>query len=170
MRRVCFPRRVSIASNAALLDAALQLGLVQSVIGAMRTADLAAAVAAGPLPGGWNAAQAPAAVTPSASGPAATYEPCRPSSPSPCYQPRPIDRPVLHPLPQPPTHHRAPACDQVCVNPPATADAGHRLCNPIQPPWKVLPWPKPCVNVVVVKKVARRIDEDRTGTLIDMFV
>ncbi len=152
-----------LAVNSSLLIAASDLKMVQGVLQAIRVADLTgAAERAGRT--GPAAAAAPscdanrAAVRtvvqtryiPSSEKPAATFEPC----------------PVHH------WHTRLNELQPYTADRPVLATE----CKPgIQPPWKVLPWPKsekPIHARIVspVKIPAGRVDTDNIGRTLDLFV
>lgn len=80
--------------------------------------------------------------------------------PSPRFDPRF----VIHPAPKieetPPQY----------VTCPPTEASTAKSSNPIQPPWKVLPWPKQEVVVIEPKVFQQTVDLIHKGTLLDLFV
>lgn len=150
----------SLSDQANLLVAALDLNLVRLLRGAMRAAD-AQGAAGGSAAGGCGC------------GPAATYEPRPHVHPEPVIEPRPHlhpqlriePRPVLHPTPRVnttlPIEQGGPVeCIEVC-----------KARSPIEPPWKVLPWPVEGPRVTVkVKRIRPRTDIITKGSLIDCFI
>ncbi len=80
--------------------------------------------------------------------------------PSPRFEPRP----VVHPEPK---IERIP--DQyVSSVEPAASDS--KSTNPIQPPWKTLPWPKIETVIIEPKVYQQNTDVIHKGTLLDLFV
>jgi hypothetical protein len=152
--RVCFVLGVSLASAASLLAAELDLKLVQSVLSAIRTADIESAadkkpplpIVRNPLPpqGTHVAREGPIERVPQRISAAIIYtsRPCRPAPP-------PV-RVVV---------------ETVVVN--KKADD---LCSPLQPPWKVLPWNEPPVAPAKIKIIRYQPDIRYRGTMLDCFI
>lgn len=147
----------SIASQAPLLAAELNLKLVQSVITAMRAADMAVAQDRKPIPGGQQPAPRRVAALPRKIEPrqishrATRVEPAR----------------VIHSPPRvEPPAASIPACDSVMCCQPQPASEGITL----QPPWKVLPWPVHVIDRPHFKPPRPQPDILIKGLLIDIFV
>jgi hypothetical protein len=154
----------SLSAQASLVAAASGLELVQSLIGAMRTADIASAADAGASSNG----------SPNF-GPAAIYEPATHIHPEPIIEPRQ----VIHPTPR--IEPRAichPIKELPVLNPcspsPITTEPSHIDPSPIQPPWKVLPWQCPNAPALMVKLVVLQPDNTSNGlykgSVIDCFI
>jgi hypothetical protein len=146
--------------NSSLLIATLDLSLVRDVIGAIRTADITSAAAAGASGGtvaqtnSPNQAEAQTVIATktvrSSDQPAATFEPAS-------------------------VRHLHPRMNQLqpytCERPVTPADCGPT----IQPPWKVLPWPIAVRSIHphgirVIKIPPNRTDVDNVGRMLDLFV
>ncbi|HZK81549.1 MAG TPA: hypothetical protein VFC46_10790 [Humisphaera sp.] len=147
---------MSIASTTSLLVAALDLHLVQDVIGAIRAADAAEAVAkASPF------APVPTIESPRHIHPDPIYVHPRVIHPDPRYAPRPIVHCEPH-VEQ--TNTRLALIES--SDKPAPA---HSNC-PIQPPWAVLPYQTPAKPPAQIKIVLYRTDILTKGTLLDVFI
>jgi hypothetical protein len=145
----------SIAASTSLLVAGLDLSLVRMLRQAMQTADLSAAAASGT--GHYVASSSPAQAavrtitrTERVETPAASFEPC-------------------------PKHHLHPRLAElqpyICSRPVLPADS---KCS-IQPPWKVLPWPKPINGSYppghrMIKIQLDRTDVNSVGRTLDLFI
>jgi len=143
---------VSTVSGASLIAATLNLQLVQSVLSAIRTADLYSASHSFPR-GAWCCDRyCPGPITPQT-----RYLPRPVIHPRPRYLPRPVlhPRPRIEPLPPPP--------------PAPSAKVPHITAGP-PPPWKTLPWQEPAATPNVVKMFVRAPDTVTKGTLIDLFL
>ena len=159
---------MNLASVATLAVAALDLQLVQDLVGAIRAAD-AGAIAAGALP----LAPLPTLATQSRIDPEPRLESVTRDRlhESPCYQ-RPrfcscdcAPKPLLHALPRLALSSTdvegLPACDPT---------SGREKPSPIQPPWAVRSWQEPVKPPAHVKVVQYRTDIVSKGSLIDMFI
>ncbi len=145
----------SIAAGTSLLAAGLDLSLVKLLRQAMQTADLPSAAASGTGHAVVSSSPAQAAVrtvikTERVETPAATFEPC----------PKQHLHPRLAEL-QPYTDSR----------PVLPADSK----STIQPPWKVLPWPKAhCAKYPpgyrLIKMQPGSTDVNAVGRTLDLFV
>ena len=142
---------VSLASQAGLLVAALDLKLVRSVVGAIRAADAASAKDRGTV------------------APAPRIDPRPAAHPTPRVEPRSH----VHPCPVierrrhvhlRPREEFTPPVPCPC---PAPADRGGFV---LQPPWKVLPWQDRLPAPVRVKVVVVRPDIHHKGSLVDFFI
>ena len=143
----------SLQTQAALVVAAFDLKVVQLLRDAIRTADLS------------SAANNVGAV------PAATLEPRRHIHADPVYEPRVH----IHPAPiyqARPVIHQKPRVELEAI-------AGWRAFspikpmhgeNPIQPPWKVLPWENAVQPRQTVKIHLIHTDVVHKGTVLDLFV
>jgi hypothetical protein len=146
-------RFVALSVNVSLIVATLDLKLVQLVVGAMRTADIASARERGPL------------------APAAIYERRRVIHPEPRYE----RRRVIHPEPRREIR-RIEHIDKICPDTvPACAatcppEPSHITPSPIQPPWMTLPWKNPPQPGRVIKVVAYRPDTIQKGSMLDCFI
>lgn len=56
------------------------------------------------------------------------------------------------------------------INPDTQASVSTEQHNPIQPPWKVLPWPQEDRIIVEPKVYSQTVDLIHKGTLLDLFV
>jgi hypothetical protein len=72
-------------------------------------------------------------------------------------------RTVIHPEP---TIESLPPQYATCPE----AGASKPSTNPIQPPWKTLPWPRQDVAVIEPKVIRQTVDLIHKGTLLDLFV
>jgi hypothetical protein len=152
--------QIGSATNPALIIAASQLAVVNSILRAMNGGQLPT-LSVGPIAGPGS--------EPGACG-------CPPPDCSPCYLPRPVlhptprylPRPVIHPTPYYPQAPFAPL-------PPLPPDTCHhpvtspKITPGPQPPWKILPWQEPAKIAPKIKVVIRQPDIIRRGTLIDFF-
>ena len=145
---------MAAVSNVNLLVASLQLQLTQSIITAIRTADLTTAAQRG-SPG--CAVDTFCCCERRAITPQPRYLPRRVLHPTPRYLPRPVLHPRarIEPLPAPPAGPSA-------KTPKITAGP--------QPPWKTVPWQEPLPPADVIKIVVRQPDTVTKGTLIDLFL
>lgn len=145
---------MAAVSNVNLLVATLQLQLTQSIIAAIRTADLTTAAHRG-SPG--------CPVDTFCCGGRGTITP----------EPRYLPRRVLHPtpryLPRPVLHPRA-RIEPRPVPPPAPSAKTPTITAGPQPPWKTVPWKEPLPAADVIKVVVRQPDTVTKGTLIDLFL
>ncbi len=146
----------SFADIAAVAVAGLDLKLVDLLVTAMRVADVASAP---------KSMDGPAATT-VMSNPPATSEPAAPRGLA--YSDHPAA--TFHPQAVLPVHPRLhELLPYTCTKPVAQV----RLESPIQPPWKVLPWPTPTLHQrchQVVKILPNRADVTTAGRLLDLFV
>jgi hypothetical protein len=148
----------NLADTASLLAATLDLKLVESLINAIRTADLTSAAELGNRSGVPTPAPTPCV------HPAPVFEPRIHYHPEPYFEPRPIFYYSAAPL-----HGPCPAPVEVkveCVGPARGPDCEF----PFQPPWKVLPWQNPPPVILKVKVVGHRPDEAQKGRMIDLFI
>jgi hypothetical protein len=145
---------VASTSNVSLIAATLQLQLTQSLLNAIRTADLSSRVTGGPA----------AAV-------GDHYSPCRDINREPCYLPRRVihptprylPRPVIHPTPR----YEAPECIKPCCQ--HGCKSPHITPGP-PPPWDILPRQEPAPPADVIKIMVRHPDIVGKGNLIDLFI
>jgi hypothetical protein len=143
----------SLQTEASLIVAAFDLKVVQLLVQAIQNADQAGAAER------------------SGNIPAATYEPRLHIHPTPVYENRPHihptpyyePRPVIHP------HPRVEQMNLACPDRPAPLPPMN-LENPIQPPWKILPWQNSPQPRQTVKIHLIRTDVDHKGTVLDLFV
>jgi len=146
---------VSLASAATLLVAELDLKLVQSVLSAIRTADIeSAAEKKPPLP-----VLAPVRCEGTSV--------CRERPVERCHEPIPAaiiytSRPVR---PNPPPHPV-----QVVVETVVVEKKADDLDSPLQPPWKMLPWNEPVVPPAKIKITRYQPDIRHRGTMLDCFI
>jgi len=144
---------MSAIGNVNLIVATLGLQEIQSVISAIRIADLA------------SARGRPIAER--------LVQPCDRYCPGPIrhepyYCPRPVvhptprylPRPVIHPTPR---YEPCPPVKRSHSSPPT-------LTPPPPPPWKTLPWQEPAVPPNVIKVMVRPPDIAGKGMLIDLFL
>lgn len=142
----------SLSSQAALIVAGFDLFAVQSVLGAIRAADLSGRHGSDSITGG-----TPEILPRPVEHPTPRIEPRTVYHPTPTYLPRP----VLHPTPR---LALEPLCSTEVPLPP------HRTECPIQPPWKVMPWenlPQPHQTIKVHRY---HTDVATKGMLLDLFV
>jgi hypothetical protein len=147
----------NLASTASLLAATLDLKLVESLINAIRTADLIGAAELG------NRTAAARPNPAQHTCPARVVEPRINYHPQPYFEPRPIYYTAV-------PHQgncRVPAETNIrCDAPTRVAD-----CElPFQPPWKVLPWQNPPPVILKIKVVGHRPDEAQKGRMIDLLI
>ena len=90
----------------------------------------------------------------------AAIEPRRVIHPTPRIEPRT----VIHPAPR---IERIPDQYVSCMEP---VPSESKSTNPIQPPWKTIPWPKIDEVTVVTKVFPQITDLIHKGTLLDLFV
>jgi hypothetical protein len=147
---------VAAVSNVNLIVASLQLQLVQSVIAAIRTADLTSA-AHNLGGGGQGAGDSFCCGERRAITCEARYLPRPVLHPTPRYLPRP----VLHPSPRVAANVLPAQCP--------SAKTPHITPGP-PPPWKTLPSAEPAAAASVIKIVVRPPDTMTKGTLIDLFL
>lgn len=108
------------------------------------------------------------------------------SCPGGVVQPRPVvhpaaryePRPVIHPRPrieprkvitlQPRVVEAAPPA----IAAPQAPEKPAEKSNPIQPPWRILPWntPVPLPPRNVIKPIVRPVDNVRKGSMLDLFI
>jgi hypothetical protein len=142
---------VGLEAQAALIVAAFDLKVVQSLRQAIALADLNSAKERGPL-------------TPDANiGPRRNLQP----------MPRIEQRRVFHPTPRIEPRETIHVQSRVISDPPAPASQPVTPChfaNPFQPPWKILPWNSPIPPTPVIKLVQHRLDIKNKGSLIDIFI
>jgi hypothetical protein len=153
----------SLASAASLLVAASQLKEVSDVIGAIRAADLASGDFTTPI----GIIEKPG-LPPLPNGDAyhaSCDELQRPAIKQPCYCPHPIVKTVEKRIYEPAriVHEIETVPDTNCTTP-----------NPIQPPWKMLPWmDRPVPRVFLLHEIKPRAtvtDIALSGRLIDVVV
>ena len=150
----------SLGDIASLVIATMDLKAVQSVVTAMRIADLSCAAEIGKALHD-------------------RYEPGRVFHPDNYYAPRR----VFHPEPR--IEQRAalldPAPQRLALQAPSNSDSAPTTCpcdvgalgqpkHTIQPPWSKVPWHDPMPQRPVVKVVVRPPDVVRTGKLIDFYM
>jgi hypothetical protein len=154
----------ALQDNVSLLAAGLDLALVQSVLSAIRTADLSQ-----PQPSQYQpATSVTLSQRPASSLPGQPNAPRNSDHPAATYNAQPVENPHLrrcrdllpYPCPRPVemVHDDAP------VHPPS-----------VQPPWKVLPWPIAVQKTSTrhfqpVKILPNRDDVTTAGRLLDIFV
>jgi hypothetical protein len=136
----------------------MNLKLVQSVLQAIRTADIQSGIDKPPRQ---TVIVEPRRDQFRASG----CDPChRPPAPAAlpasqsmhwCYAPRPVFRPG------PPV----PTVQTVVVQ-----TLPDEFCSPLQPPWKSLPWEQPAPDAPQIKIVLYQPDMRHKGTLVDCFI
>jgi hypothetical protein len=143
----------ALSSSASLIVALAGLSEVQSVINAIRTADLTSA----------------AARLPTVAGPCDTYCPCPTLARQPCYLPRRVIHPTPRYLPRPVLHPTPRVEPNVSPPPHPTARTPHITAGP-QPPWKIMPWQEPAKPASVIKVCVRPPDMLTKGNLIDLFI
>ena len=140
-------------SSISLIVATLGLQEVQSVLAAIRTADLQSAAR---LSGGVAAAQPMRSVLSRIDFAAGGADLPRPViHPTPRYLPRP----VIHPQPR-----IEPQC------PPRPETKAPNITPPPPSPWKTLPWQEPVPAPNVIKMIIRPPDIAGKGMLIDLFL
>jgi hypothetical protein len=149
---------VSIEARVDLLVAALNLKEVQLVRAAIRTADLSA----GGVPGPLGTIEQPETLARRHITPEPRIEPRVVYHPTPRFEPRPVIHPAPRFLPRPVIEESS------C--PPMQPEQPPRSHNPIQPPWRVLPWQIPSPPPPKVKVVLIRPDIVSKGSLIDFFI
>lgn len=148
----------SLGDIASLVIATMDLKAVQSVITAIRVADLSGAATVGKL---LTDRYEPGRVF----HPEDRYERRHVITPEPRYEPRP----VIH---MPPTERLAlqgigpDATPTDCPCDAVSAKSKHT----IEPPWSKVPWNEPMPARPVVKVVVRPPDVVRTGKLIDFYI
>ena len=150
---------MDLAATASLAVAALDLALVQDIIGAIRAADTGAAASnSNPL------TPLPTLQSPRHIYAPDIYEKQATVQSDPTYAPRK----VIHPSP------RFDAVDSTRLALQPTSDnsvekAHHAAC-PVQAPWAVLAWQIPTPLRSIIKVVQFRTDINTKGTLIDTFI
>jgi hypothetical protein len=157
---VCIPHFVgAIQDNVSLLVAGLDLALVQSVLSAIRTADLSRPPESAHTPANSvTSSHRPASSLP---GQSTVQRNC--DYPAATWHPHEVENPH---------HPRAgELLPYVCTRP---VEAPHHEST-IQPPWKVLPWPAtvrhcPSHCYQQVKILPNRDDVTTAGRLLDVFV
>lgn len=82
-------------------------------------------------------------------------------TPAPCFEPRL----TIHPL-----SRIEPSLTQSVINSDSEASVSKEQHNPIQPPWKVLPWPQEDRIIIEPKVYPQTVDLIHKGTLLDLFV
>lgn len=147
-----------LSTTASLIVATMDLSVVRLLRQAIRTADL-------------SSGNGGDSFTPSA-----TIEPRPHIHPEPLIEPRPhvhpepvyTRRPVIHP------HPRVEQANLACPSQTLTPPLRIKLQNPIQPPWRVLPWSDARANAPqprqTVKVHLHRTDVIRKGSVLDLFV
>ena len=147
------------AALGSLAVAALDLALVQDIIGAMRAADAGAAASnASPL------TPLPTLQSARHIHPATIYEPGKVIHADPVYARPKVIRP--EPRIEPAEPGRL-ALQPTSDNP---AKKVHHAASPVQPPWAVLVWQMPTPPRPIIKVVEYRTDINSKGTLIDTFI
>ena len=145
----------SLQTEASLIVATMDLSVVQLLRQAIRTADLSSAIN--------QQSAAPASslrVEPRRRiHPEPVIEPRTHVHPSPTYEPRPVIR----------RHARVGLEGRVCGTEVPQA-CPMKLGNPIQPPWRILPWENPVQTRQTVKIHLIHTDVINKGTLLDLFV
>jgi len=154
----------NLADTASLLAATLDLKLVESLIDAIRTADITTAAELGNRSCAAASGPAPCIQPATCINPAPVVEPRINYHPEPYFEPRPVYYYCAAPFQG---SCRAPVEVKVeCVGPARVPD-----CElPFQPPWKVLPWQNPPPVILKVKVVGHRPDEAQKGRMIDLFI
>jgi hypothetical protein len=152
---------VSAISSASLIVALSDLKLVQSVIGAMRAADINVA--------------AEVSTTGSVHSPAATYTPTQAEfSPAVALRQHIYSLPVIEPRTVIHSHPRiefTPAPAPAPTSLPCGCDSHPKSAEPtFQPPWHVLPWPQHDTETRRIKSVVAPPDILVKGLLIDLFM
>jgi hypothetical protein len=157
----CCADVVALDSNINLIVATLDLQLVRSIRDAIHSADAAsgklfpvASIGPAPNPDRFFRQELRA--------PEPVYKPRRHIHPEPLYERRPVIHPTVRVEPKP-DFRRPEPCPEVIP--------AHKSTNPIQPPWKVLPWNQPPAQpAVLVKRVVQRVDIHHKGNLLDLFL
>ncbi len=91
-------------------------------------------------------------------------------------EPRIEPRPVIHPAPRFDPRfviHPTPKIEDVppqYVTSPCVEASHSKSSNPIQPPWKTIPWPEHEVVIIEPKVFRQTVDLIHKGTLLDLFV
>lgn len=152
--RVCFVLGVSLASAASLLVAELDLKLVQSVLSAIRTADIESAADKKP----------PLPIVRNSLPPQGTH----------VAREGPIER-APHRIPAAIIYtsrrcRPAPVAMPVVVETVVVEKKADDLCSPLQPPWKQLPWNLPPAPSAKIKIVRYQPDICNRGTMLDCFI
>lgn len=144
----------SFASVAGLFVAELDLKLVESVLSAIRTADI-------------QSGQDKTAPLPIMQNPL-------PAEPVRVYQDHVAERVLEHPAAAVVYSCRrcnpAPAAVPVVIETVVVQKAPDELCSPLAPPWKSLPWDQPPHLPAIIKIVQYTPDIRYKGTLLDCFV
>ena len=135
----------------------MDLSLVRLVRAAMRNADLAAGCRGGDLLIGDDRCCHRRRCH---LHPEPAIEPRRHIYPTDVYEPRE----VIHPHPR--VEQQVLACPPCYTAPPPPA----KTPNPIQPPWKVMPWENPPQTRQTVKVHCNHTDVSRKGSVLDLFV
>jgi hypothetical protein len=146
-----------VATSVDVIVAAIQLSEIQSLIKAIRAADVQSAAFAAS-----SSNRCPSACRPSV--PAARFEPRPVIHPTPRYLPRP----VIHPTPR--IEKSIVERDRHCtpVAPTVVVQAPTEL--PLQPPWKTVPWQTPPPPAPKVKLACYHPDKIHRGMLLDFFI
>ena len=149
---------MGLDTQANLVVAAMQLGVVRSLRDAIRTADLSS--------GRMKAA--------TDLGPAPSPEPRAHLTPEPIVEPRRR----LHPeaITEPRRTYSASAQidrrsnveTSTCEPSSEPTRTTHK--SPIQPPWAILPWQTPTPPRPVIKVIVHKVDVAHKGSLLDMFI
>lgn len=160
---IVLPTNVSPAQAAGLLLAVSMLRQTQSVVNAIKRADIASGqpqpvVPIGPHPNKLGGRRLQDDV----------YEPRRHITPSPVYEPaehirqQPIYS-VCPPKCLPPKNDTQPLAPAVPEGTPVSSFK-------IPPPWKQLPWDIPIPSEPKAKVIVRMIDKSHRGQMIDLFI
>jgi hypothetical protein len=146
---------VTLADQASLIVALSDLKVVSLLTSAIRAADIQSGKELGP--GGIAVDSEPRF------RPRDTFQQTPLIAPRVVYHPTPRYEPrqVLHPT--------------VKVEPndmlmPANMVDHRKTSSPIQPPWKVLPWPETSHSTRKIKTATQRTDTNHVGSLIDIFI
>jgi hypothetical protein len=131
----------------------MDLKAVQSVISAMRAADISAGGVPGPL----------GIITKPGPGPRLTYHP------TPRFEPRPVHHPTPRFEPRF-TVHPQPRIEEQPTAPAPEPETPRKVESAIQPPWRVRLWETPVQPPPKVKQIIHRSDVISKGSLIDLFI
>lgn len=145
----------SIADQASLLLATLQLQEVDLLTSGIRAVDAAAQAQ--------RANQTPAPIV----------EPSRTVQPAAVYEPRPEVRPSATYRPPTDCHCRSPwrqCCELGCDALPQAIAPVQSSQHRIEPPWAVLPWPQPLPPRYPVKIHSPSTDVINNGRILDIFL
>ncbi len=147
----------SFATAAGFLAAELDLKLVESVLGAIRTADIQSGQdKKSPLPIVTHAL---------------------PAEPARVYRDDVVIRNAVERAAAPAlySHHRCALASPAAASMPVVVEVivqkvADELCSPLAPPWKSLPWNQPSRSPAKIKIIRYRPDICAKGTVLDCFI